>query len=34
MQARVSGGKLEVHFGDETGLAELVEALDRLEPRG
>ena len=33
LQARVSGGKLELHFGDETGLAELVEALERLEPR-
>ena len=33
VEARISGGKLELHFGDETGLAELVEALDRLEPR-
>jgi len=32
-RARVSAGKLELHFGDETGLAELVEALERLEPR-
>ena len=31
--ARVSAGKLELHFGDETGLAELVEALERLELR-
>jgi len=30
MPARVSGGKLELHFGDETGLAELVEALEAL----
>jgi ParB family chromosome partitioning protein len=29
--ARVSAGKLELHFGDETGLAELVEVLERLE---
>ena len=28
--ARVSGGKLEIHFGDETGLAELVETLEAL----
>jgi len=28
--ARVSGGKLELHFGDETGLGELVEALEAL----
>jgi ParB family chromosome partitioning protein len=30
LPARVSGGKLELHFGDDTGLAELVETLDRL----
>ena len=30
LPARVSGGKLEVHFGDETGLAELVEVLESL----
>jgi ParB family chromosome partitioning protein len=30
LQARVSGGKLELHFGDETGLAELVETLEAL----
>ena len=30
LQARVSVGKLELHFGDETGLAELVEALETL----
>jgi ParB family chromosome partitioning protein len=28
MQARVSNGSLHVHFGDETGLAELVECLE------
>ena len=28
--ARVTAGRLELHFGDETGLAELVESLDRL----
>jgi ParB family chromosome partitioning protein len=28
MKARVSAGKLEIHFGDATGLAELVEALE------
>ncbi len=28
MKTRVSAGKLEIHFGDETGLAELVEALE------
>jgi ParB family chromosome partitioning protein len=27
--ARVSAGRLELHFGDETGLAELVESLER-----
>lgn len=32
-RARVGAGKLELHFGDDTGLAELVEALERLEPR-
>ena len=30
MPARVSAGKLELHFGDETGLEELVEALEAL----
>jgi len=30
MPARVNGGKLELYFGDETGLAELVEALEAL----
>jgi len=30
LPARVSAGKLELHFGDETGLAELVEALEAL----
>jgi ParB family transcriptional regulator, chromosome partitioning protein len=30
LPARVSGGRLEVHFGDETRLAELVEALEAL----
>jgi ParB family chromosome partitioning protein len=30
LPARVSGGKLELHFGDETGLAELVETLEAL----
>jgi ParB family chromosome partitioning protein len=29
LPARVSAGKLEIHFGDETGLAELAEALER-----
>ena len=28
LPARVSGGKLELHFGDDTGLAELVEVLE------
>jgi ParB family chromosome partitioning protein len=28
LPARVSAGKLEIHFGDETRLAELVEALE------
>ena len=28
MKARVSAGTLAIHFGDETGLAELVEALE------
>ena len=30
LPARVSAGKLELHFGDETGLEELVEALEAL----
>jgi len=30
LPARVNGGKLELEFGDETGLAELVEALEGL----
>ncbi|MSO95032.1 MAG: ParB/RepB/Spo0J family partition protein [Thermoleophilia bacterium] len=30
LPAKISGGKLELHFGDETGLAELVEALEAL----
>ena len=30
LPARVSAGKLELHFGDETGLAELIEALEAL----
>ena len=30
LPARVSAGKLELHFGDDTGLAELVEALEGL----
>jgi ParB family chromosome partitioning protein len=30
LPTRVSAGKLEVHFGDETRLAELVEALEAL----
>jgi ParB family chromosome partitioning protein len=30
MPARVSAGRLELHFGDETGLGELVEALEAL----
>jgi ParB family transcriptional regulator, chromosome partitioning protein len=30
LPARVSAGKLELHFGDETGLAELVEVLEAL----
>jgi ParB family chromosome partitioning protein len=29
---RVSAGRLEIHFGDETGLEELVEALERAAP--
>jgi ParB family chromosome partitioning protein len=32
MPARVSGGRLEIRFEDETRLAELVEALEALEP--
>jgi ParB family chromosome partitioning protein len=30
LPSRVSAGKLELHFGDETGLAELVESLEAL----
>jgi ParB family transcriptional regulator, chromosome partitioning protein len=30
LPTRVSAGKLEVHFGDETRLEELVEALEAL----
>ncbi len=30
LPARVSGGRLELRFGDETGLAELVETLEAL----
>jgi ParB family chromosome partitioning protein len=30
LPARVNAGKLELHFGDETGLAELVEVLEGL----
>jgi ParB family chromosome partitioning protein len=30
LPSRVSAGKLELHFGDETRLAELVEALEAL----
>ena len=30
LPARVSAGKLELHFGDETRLAELVETLEAL----
>jgi hypothetical protein len=30
LQARISGGKLELQFGDETALAELVETLEAL----
>ncbi len=33
LPARVKGVSLELHFGDETGLAELVEVLERLEQR-
>jgi ParB family transcriptional regulator, chromosome partitioning protein len=28
LPTRINAGKLELHFGDETGLAELVEALE------
>ena len=31
--ARVNGDRLEIQFGSETGLAELVEALEALAPR-
>jgi ParB family chromosome partitioning protein len=30
--SRISGGRLEIVFGDETGLEELVEALERVSP--
>ena len=30
LPARVSAGKLELHFGDETRLEELVETLESL----
>ena len=30
LPARITGGRLELHFGDETGLAELVETLEAL----
>ena len=30
LPARVSAGKLELHFGDEVGLEELVETLEAL----
>ena len=30
LPVRVSAGKLELHFGDETRLAELVETLEAL----
>jgi hypothetical protein len=30
LPSRVAAGKLELHFGDETRLAELVEALEAL----
>ena len=29
---RIAGGRLEVPFGDEPGLEELVEALERAAP--
>jgi ParB family transcriptional regulator, chromosome partitioning protein len=32
MPARVTGGRVEIPFADETELAELAEALDRLHP--
>jgi len=32
MHARVASGSLHVHFGDETGLAELVEVLEAVAP--
>jgi ParB family chromosome partitioning protein len=32
LPTRVAGGKLEVHFGDDTHLAELVEALESAAP--
>ena len=30
LPSRINGGRLELHFGDETGLAELVETLEAL----
>ena len=30
LRARLNAGKLEIHFGDETRLEELVEALEAL----
>ena len=30
--SRVAGGRLEIRFGDEPGLEELVEALERVAP--
>ena len=30
LPTRINGGRLEIHFGDETGLAELVETLEAL----
>jgi ParB family chromosome partitioning protein len=32
LPVRINGGKLELHFGDETGLAELVETLEAAAP--
>jgi ParB family transcriptional regulator, chromosome partitioning protein len=32
LPVRISGGKLELHFGDETRLEELVEALEAVTP--
>ena len=30
LETRINAGKLELHFGDETGLAELAETLEAL----